>query len=76
MSVSLRTARSSHLRLRRARCVNDTLMIGAAAALIVLGVILLFVIPWVGIPVGIAGIVLLVLYAVGFGRRAATRSGP
>jgi hypothetical protein len=51
-------------------------MIGAAFALLVLGVILLFVIPWVGIPVAIVGIVLLVLYAVGFGRRAATRSGP
>jgi hypothetical protein len=51
-------------------------MIGAAAALIVVGVILLFLIPWVGIPVAVVGIVLLVLYAVGFGRRAATRSGP
>lgn len=51
-------------------------MIGAGAALILLGLILLFIIPWVGIPVGIVGIVLLVLYAVGFGRRAAARSGP
>lgn len=46
-------------------------MIGAALALVVLGVILLFIFPWVGIPLGIAGLVLLVLFLVGFGRRAA-----
>jgi Flp pilus assembly protein TadB len=76
-SSTLRTASSSHrARLRRAPRVNDLFMIGAAFALLLLGVILLFLIPWVGIPVAIVGIVLLVLYAVGFGRRAATRSGP
>lgn len=77
MSASRRTGRSSHEgRLRRAVAVNHVGMIGAAAALIVVGAILLFLIPWVGIPVAVVGIVLLVLYAVGFGRRAATRSGP
>jgi len=51
-------------------------MIGAALGLIVIGIVLLFIIPWVGIPVGIVGLVLALLYLVGFGRRAATRSGP
>lgn len=45
-------------------------MIGAAIALVVIGVIFLFVIPWVGIPIGIAGLILAVLYVLGFGRRA------
>ena len=45
-------------------------MIGVALALVVLGVILLFIIPWVGIAAGIAGLILLVLYAAGVGRRA------
>jgi hypothetical protein len=48
-------------------------MIGLALALIVLGVIFLFTIPWgVGIVVGVVGIILLVLYAIGFGRRASS----
>jgi len=46
-------------------------MIGVALALIVVGVIFLFVIPWVGIPVGIIGVVLLIAFLAGFGRRAA-----
>jgi len=50
-------------------------VIGAAIALIVVGVIFLFVIPWVGVPVGIVGLLLLIAYAVGFRRRAA-RTGP
>jgi hypothetical protein len=47
-------------------------MIGAALAMLVIGVIFLFVIPFVGIAVGIVGLVLLVLALLGFGRRAAT----
>ena len=46
-------------------------MIGAALALIVIGVIFLFIAPWVGIVVGIVGVILLVLFLLGFGRRAA-----
>jgi hypothetical protein len=46
-------------------------MIGAALALIVIGVILLFIIPWVGIAAGIVGVILLVLFLAGFGKRAA-----
>ena len=45
-------------------------MIGVALALIVAGVVLLFIIPWVGIAAGIVGLVLALLYAVGIGRRA------
>jgi hypothetical protein len=46
-------------------------MIGIALALIVIGVVLLFLIPWVGVPVGIVGLVLALLYLAGVGRRAA-----
>jgi Flp pilus assembly protein TadB len=51
-------------------------MIGVGIALILLGIIFLFIIPWVGIPVGIVGLVLAVLYFVGFGRRAARAEQP
>jgi NADH:ubiquinone oxidoreductase subunit 3 (subunit A) len=47
-------------------------MIGAAIALVVLGVILLFLFPWAGIVVGAVGLVLVLLFLLGFGRRAAT----
>lgn len=46
-------------------------MVGIALALIVLGVILLFIIPWVGIAAGIVGLILGILYVAGVGRRAA-----
>jgi membrane associated rhomboid family serine protease len=45
-------------------------VIGIALALIVLGVVLLFIIPWVGIAAGIVGLILGVLYVAGVGRRA------
>ena len=48
-------------------------MIGVALALIGIGVVLTFVIPWVGIPVGVAGLVLAIVYLAGFARRAAER---
>lgn len=51
---------------------NRHRMIGAALALVVLGVVLLFLFPWAGIVVGAAGVVLAVLFLVGFGRRAQT----
>jgi hypothetical protein len=47
-------------------------MIGAALALVVLGVVLLFLFPWAGLVVGAAGVLLVVLFLVGFGRRAQT----
>ncbi len=46
-------------------------MIGVALALIAIGIVMLFLLPWVGIPVGIVGIILFVAYLAGFGRRAA-----
>jgi Flp pilus assembly protein TadB len=51
-------------------------MIGVGIALLVLGVIFLFVIPWVGIPVGIIGLLLAVAWLLGFGRRAAAADEP
>jgi len=46
-------------------------MIGAALALIVIGVVFIFIVPWVGIVAGAVGVVLLVLFLLGFGKRAA-----
>ena len=51
-------------------------VIGVSLALIVVGIVLLFMLPWVGVPIGIVGLLLLGAYLIGFGRRAATRSGP
>jgi membrane protein implicated in regulation of membrane protease activity len=48
-------------------------MIGVGIAFLVIGVFFLFIIPWVGIAVGIVGLVLAVLWVAGFGRRAAGR---
>jgi hypothetical protein len=47
-------------------------MIGAALALVVLGVLLLFLFPWAGVVVGAVGVLLIVLFLVGFGRRTQT----
>jgi hypothetical protein len=49
---------------------DASLVIGVAIAFIVVGVVFLFLIPWVGIPVGLLGLVLAVLWVAGFGRRA------
>jgi hypothetical protein len=57
-------------RLRNLRLDSEVALIGAALALIVLGVILVFLVPWVGIPLGIVGLVLVVLFLAGVGRRA------
>ena len=46
-------------------------MIGVALALVVIGVFLLFIIPWVGIAAGIVGLLLALAYLLGVGRRAA-----
>jgi len=47
-------------------------MIGVGLALILLGVVFLFLVPWVGIVAGLLGLVLAFLWIVGFGRRAVT----
>jgi amino acid transporter len=51
-------------------------MIGLAIALIVIGIIFGLVIPWVGIVVGIVGLLLFVAFVAGFGRRAVDERGP
>jgi len=51
-------------------------MIGVGIAFIVVGLVFLFVVPWVGIAAGIVGIVLAILWVAGFGRRAVTRDEP
>jgi uncharacterized membrane protein YccF (DUF307 family) len=48
-------------------------MIGVAIAFILVGVVFLFLVPWVGIPVGIIGLVLVIVWMAGFGRRAVAR---
>ena len=50
-------------------------MIGVGIAFIVVGIIFLFLFPWVGIAAGIVGLVLAILWVAGFGRRAAGRDG-
>ena len=46
-------------------------MIGVGIALIVLGVVFLFVIPWVGLAAGAVGLVLAFLWVAGVGRAVA-----
>ncbi len=50
-------------------------MIGVGLALILLGVVFLFLIPWVGIIAGALGLVLAFLWVAGFGRHAVARDG-
>ncbi len=51
-------------------------MIGVGIALIVLGVVLLFFMPWIGIPLGIVGIVLAILFLLGIGRGTPREAPP
>jgi hypothetical protein len=44
-------------------------MIGVALAAVVVGLVLIFVLPWVGVPVAIVGALLLLFFLVGFVRR-------
>ena len=45
-------------------------MIGLALAIIIVGIIFGFVIPWVGIVIGLVGLALFIAFLAGFGRRA------
>lgn len=47
-------------------------MIGVAIALMVIGLVFGFVIPWVGIVVGLVGVLLFIALVKGFGRPAAS----
>ena len=51
-------------------------MIGLGIAFIIVGIVFLFIIPWVGIPAGIVGLILAIAYFAGFGRRAARGEQP
>jgi hypothetical protein len=48
-------------------------VLGIALAAIVVGLIFLFVIPWVGFVVGAFGLLLLLAYVIGAVRRPVTR---
>jgi hypothetical protein len=45
-------------------------MIGLALAIIIVGIVFGLVIPWVGIVVGLVGLLLFIALVAGFGRRA------
>jgi len=47
---------------------NPVIAIGLA--FIVVGIVFLFLVPWVGIPVGLVGLVLALLWVAGFERHA------
>jgi len=51
-------------------------MIGVGIALVVVGVVFLFIVPWVGIPVAMVGLVLAVLWLAGFGRHVVRGERP
>ena len=46
-------------------------MLALAIVLILIGILGLFLFPWGGILLGIVGLLLLVGYLIGFGKRAA-----
>jgi hypothetical protein len=46
-------------------------MIGLAIALVVIGIVWGFVIPWVGIVLGVVGLLLFIALVAGLGRDAA-----
>lgn len=51
-------------------------MLALALVLIVLGIIGIFAFAWGGIVVGAVGLILLILFLVGFARRATQTEGP
>lgn len=52
---------------------NDQTMIGVGLGLLLIGIVFLFVIPWIGVPVAIVGLVLAVLAVAGFGKSVGHR---
>jgi hypothetical protein len=58
--------------LTASRAGYETHMLGLALALIVIGVLLGFIVFPFGFLPGVVGVILLVLFLVGFGRRAQT----
>jgi len=50
-------------------------MIGVALAAIVVGIVMTFFLPVVGIPLGVVGLILLIAFLAGWGRRATQTPG-
>jgi hypothetical protein len=50
-------------------------MIGVGIAVIVIGIVFIFVIPWLGITLTIVGLALFTAFVAGFGRRTAREPG-
>ena len=48
-------------------------MIGVSIGLIIVGIVFLFVVPWVGIAAGIVGLILLLGFLLGFFGRGPRR---
>ncbi len=63
------------MRFRLSGFGNAASMIGLGIALVVIGIIFLFILPWVGIPVGIVGLVLAILWFAGFVRARGQQPG-
>jgi len=55
---------------------NATAVIGVVFALIVIGILVFFAVPWVGIIVGVVGVILGIAWLLGFGGRAARGEQP
>jgi len=51
-------------------------MIGVGLALVIVGIVMLFLVPWVGWVVCVVGLALAILWFAGFGRRAARGEQP
>jgi len=51
-------------------------MIGVGIALVIVGIVLMFLVPWVGWIVGFVGLLLAAFWFAGFGRRAARGESP
>ena len=50
---------------------NAEFMIGLALGAIVVGIVLLFILPWAGAPIAAVGLILAIVYFTGWVRRAA-----
>lgn len=51
-------------------------MIGVGILLIVAGIVLLVLMPWVGAPITAVGLVLAALWLAGFGRQSSADGSP
>lgn len=49
---------------------NQRDMLAIALGAVIVGVVFLFIIPWVGVPVGVAGLLLLAIWLIAFARKS------